>query len=87
MSVAIYVLCAAAALLCAILLGLGARRVRSRMLVWSAICFGFLALANIVLVLDFVVFPGPDVVLWPVRQGLSLVAVSALIYGLVMEER
>lgn len=87
MSIAIYVLCAFAALLCAILLGLGARRVRSRMLVWSAICFGLLTLANIVLVLDFVVFPGPDVRLWPVRQGLSLLAVGALIYGLIMEER
>lgn len=87
MSIAIHVLCALAALMCAILLGLGARRVRSRMLVWSAICFALLAAANIVLVFDFVVFPGPDVRLWPVRQSLSLLAVGALIYGLIMEER
>ncbi|AXK73234.1 hypothetical protein DWG18_13725 [Lysobacter sp. TY2-98] len=87
MSIAIYVLCALAALGCAVLLGLGARRVRSRMLVWSAICFGLLTLANIVLVLDFVVFPGPDVRLWPVRQGLSVLAIGALIYGLIMEDR
>lgn len=85
MNAAIYALCALAALLCAVLLGLGARRVRSRMLVWSAVCFALLAAANIVLVLDYVVFPGT--VLWPVRQGLSLLAVGSLVYGLIVEER
>ncbi|WP_205123589.1 DUF5985 family protein [Cognatilysobacter lacus] len=85
MNATIYSLCALAAMLCAILLGLGARRVRSRMLVWSAICFALLAAANIVLVLDFVVFPG--LALWPVRQGLSLLAVGSLVYGLIVEER
>lgn len=85
MNAAIYTLCALAALLCAGLLAQGARRMRSPMLVWSAVCFGLLALANIVLVLDFAVFPG--VALWPVRQGLSLLAVGSLIYGLVIAER
>ncbi|GAB1594972.1 DUF5985 family protein [Lysobacter claricitrinus] len=85
MNAIIYTLCALAALLCAVLLAQGARRSRSRMLVWSAVCFGLLTAANVVLVLDFLVFPG--VALWPVRQGLSLLAVGALIYGLIMEER
>ena len=44
-----------------------------------------LAAANVVLVLDALVFPG--VALWPVRQGLSLLAVGSLVYGLIMEER
>ena len=85
MNTLIYGLCALAALACAVLLGRAARRSRSRMLVWSAVCFSLLAAANIVLVLDFVVFPG--LALWPVRQGLSLLAVGSLIYGLIMEER
>lgn len=85
MNTLVYTLCAVAALACAWLLASGARRSGSRMLVWSAICFGLLALANVVLVLDFVVFPG--IALWPVRDGLSLLAVSSLIYGLIMEER
>lgn len=85
MSSLVYLLCALAATLCAVLLGLGARRARSRMLVWSAVCFGLLALANVVLVLDFLVFPG--LALWPVRQGLSLLAIGSLIYGLAYEER
>lgn len=85
MNTLIYTLCALAALACAVLLGRGARRVRSRMLLWSAICFALLAAANVVLVLDFVVFPG--LALWPLRQGLSLLAVGSLVYGLIMEER
>ncbi|GAB6195337.1 DUF5985 family protein [Lysobacter xanthus] len=85
MNTLIYTLCALAALACAVMLGLGARRVGSRMLVWSAICFALLAAANVVLVLDFVVFPG--LALWPLRQGLSLLAVGSLVYGLIMEER
>lgn len=85
MNTLIYALCAAAALACAMLLAVGARRVRSRMLIWSAVCFGLLAAANVVLVLDFLVFPG--LALWPVRHGLSLLAVGSLIYGLIMEER
>jgi hypothetical protein len=87
MNATLYALCALAALVCAVMLGLGARRSRSRMLVWSAICFGLLAVANVVLVLDFVVFPGPDIRLWPLRQGLSLLAVGALVYGLIVEDR
>ena len=85
MNATIYALCALAALVCAVMLGLGARRSRSRMLVWSAICFGMLAVANVVLVLDFVVFPG--LALWPLRQGLSLLAVGSLVYGLIVEDR
>lgn len=85
MNTLIYTLCAMAALACAVLLGRAARRVGSRMLVWSAICFALLAAANIVLVLDYVVFPG--IALWPLRQGLSLLAVGSLVYGLIMAER
>ena len=85
MNTLIFALCALAALACAVLLWMGARRSRSRMLVWSAVCFALLAAANIVLVLDYLVFPG--IALWPVRQGLSLLAVGSLIYGLIMEER
>lgn len=84
-SLLVYGLCAVAALACAWLLALGARRSRSRMLAWSALCFALLAAANIVLVLDVWAFPG--IALWPVRTGLSLLAVGSLIYGLVMEER
>jgi hypothetical protein len=55
------------------------------MLWWSGICFFMLTLANIALIVDFFVLP--DVQLWPLRHGLSLAAISALLYGLIFEER
>ena len=79
-----YALCAVTAAVCAILLFLGFMRSRSRMLWWSGVCFVFLTLANILLVVDFFVLP--DRVLWPLRHGLSLAAISALLYGLIFEE-
>ena len=79
-----YALCALTAATCAVLLFLAWRRSRSRMLWWSAVCFVFLTMANIFLVIDFFVLP--DKGLWPVRHGLSLAAISALLYGLIFEE-
>ena len=40
------------------------------MLLWSAICFGFLALANLFVVLDMLVFPDVDL------RSVRLVAVA-----------
>jgi len=80
----VYALCALTAATCAVLLLMAWRRSRSRMLWWSAICFVFLTLSNVLLVIDFFILP--DRVLWPVRHGLSLAAISALLYGLIFEE-
>ncbi|KGQ20556.1 hypothetical protein LF41_1093 [Lysobacter dokdonensis DS-58] len=84
MAFLVYALCALTAAACAVLLFLAWRRSRSRMLWWSGVCFAFLTLANIVLVVDFFVLA--DRALWPLRHGLSLAAVSALLYGLIFEE-
>ena len=84
MAFLVYALCALTAAACAVLLFLAWRRSRSRMLWWSGVCFVFLTLANIVLVVDFFVLP--DKALWPLRHGLSLAAISALLYGLIFEE-
>lgn len=85
MNAAIYLLCAFAALLCTVLLAFGARRTGSRMLAWSALCFTLLTAANVLLVVDDLALPGAA--LWPVRHGLSLLAVGSLVYGLIMEKR
>ena len=85
MTVIVYVLCALTALACAVLLLQGARRSASRMLFWSGICFALLAVSNVVLIVDVFVLPG--IALWPLRDGISLLAVSALLYGLIFEER
>ena len=58
-----YALCALTAAACSVLLFMAWRRSRSRMLWWSAVCFVFLTLANVFLVIDFFVLA--DRALWP----------------------
>ena len=82
----VYLLCFATSTLCAFLLGRSFRRTRSRLLFWSALCFGLLALVNFVVVLDMLVYPEID--FRPIRLWLSLVAVAVLLFGFIwdMEE-
>lgn len=80
----VYALCFATSALCAWLLGRSFGRRRLRLLMWSALCFALLAVANFVVVLDMLVFPGID--LRPVRLWLSLGAVSVLLFGFIWDE-
>jgi hypothetical protein len=82
---AVYVLCAATALACAVLLLRGYRRSRTRLLLWCGLCFLALTAENVVLFFDLVVFP--EVNLLALRRGFALVGVSALLYGLIWEVR
>ena len=79
----VYSLCLLASALCAGLLLRSWRQSRSRLLLWTATAFVFLALNNLFLVLDMVVFP--SVFLWPWRQASSLLAVGVLVYGFIWE--
>ena len=83
MTAVIYALCALVALACAVMLLMGARRSGSRMLFWSGLCFAGLALGNGLIVVDRLIVPD----LGPLRLGVSLAAVSLLLYGLVFEEK
>ncbi|MGA0606461.1 DUF5985 family protein [Phenylobacterium sp. VNQ135] len=79
----VYSLCLLASALCAGLLLRAWRQSRSRLLLWTAIAFVCLALNNLFLVLDMVIFP--EVFLWPWRQVTSLAAVAVLLYGFIWE--
>lgn len=79
----VYSLCLLASALCAGLLLRSWRQSRSRLLLWTATAFVFLAINNLFLVADMVVFP--DIFLWPWRQAASLIAVGVLIYGFIWE--
>ncbi len=79
----IYSLCALAALLCALLLLPAYLRSRYRLLLWSGLCFVGLTANNLLLVLDKLVFPDIDLAIW--RTAIALVAMSVLLYGLIME--
>ena len=81
--IAIYVLCLLAAALCTWLLLRGYGRSGTRLLLWSGLCFGFLSLNSLVIILDIVLFPDRD--LQPLRHGASLLAVGTLLVGLIWE--
>lgn len=78
-----YALCAVAALACAIMLFVAARRTGSRMLFWSGLCFAGLSVSNALIAVDAVTVPD----LGLLRLGVSLVSVALLLYGLVFEEK
>jgi hypothetical protein len=80
----VYLLCFVTSLACAWLLGRSFLRNGTRLLLWSAICFGFLALNNLALVFDLVVWPA-SVDLRLLRTSLALAAVVSLIWGFVWE--
>lgn len=82
---AVYILCAATSLACAVLLLRGYLKNRTRLLLWSGLCFVGLALNNLLLFIDLVVVPTVDLSLW---RGLSALAgLLLLIYGLVWDSR
>jgi hypothetical protein len=81
----VYLLCAATSALCAGLLVRSYRRSRSRLLLWSCLCFVGLAINNVLLVVDLVVVPSVD--LSYLRQGTALASMSLLVIGLVWEAR
>ena len=80
-----YVLCAATSVLCAALLLRGYLRTRTRLLMWSTLCFVGLAINNILLFVDLVVFPGPVVDLRLERSGSALISIALLVIGLIWE--
>lgn len=81
----VYSLCGVGSVLCALMLMRGYRKDRSQLLLWSSVCFGFLALNNIVLVLDLVLLPDLEFsgAFW--RNFMAAVAGSTLLYGLIGE--
>ncbi len=81
---AVYTLCFLTSSACAFLLGRSYGRTGARLLLWSALCFLFLALNNLVVVIDMLIIPTVSFA-W-LRVSLSTVAVSLLLFGLIWEE-
>jgi hypothetical protein len=82
---AVYLLCAATCLLCAVLLFRGYSRTGVRLLFWSGLCFTGLILDNLILYIDVVVVPDVSLVVW--RKIPGLVAIMLLLFGLVWESK
>ena len=85
MAETVYLLCALTSSLCAALLFKGYRSSRTPLLFWASLCFGGLALHNVLLFVDLVLVPQVD--FFYVRTGTALVSMLVLLYGLVWESR
>jgi hypothetical protein len=85
MAETIYLLCAATSLVAAVMLFRMWRRRRTRLLLWSCLCFAGLALNNILLFVDLIVVPEVDLIGW--RTATAFASVAVLLFGLVWEAR
>ena len=79
----VYLLCALTSSVCAALLLNSYRRTALRLLFWSGACFVCLAIGNILLFVDLVVYREVDLLIW--RNLAVFVGVALLIYGLIFD--
>jgi hypothetical protein len=88
MDKAVYILCAITSILCAVLLLRGYRATHTRLLFWASVCFGFLAINNVVLYIDLVIIPATSPIdLFWYRNISAVIGMLVLVFGLVWESR
>lgn len=80
----VYTLCLLTSVFCALLLVRSYAATRTRLLLWSALCFSLLALNNLLVVVDLLILP-TAVDLLPFRHLAALAAVSVLLFGFIWE--
>jgi hypothetical protein len=79
----LYVLAVLTCLTCTVMLFRGYAASGLRLLLWSALCFVFLTLNNLLLFFDLVVFTELDLRPW--RLGAALAGLVFLLYGFILE--
>ena len=79
----LYFLAIATSLACTVLLFRGYVSSRTRILMWSAVCFTCLTLNNVLLFLDLVVLPDIDLRLF--RHITALAGMMFMIYGFIYD--
>ena len=79
----LYVLAVLTCLACTVLLFRGYARSGLRLLLWSALCFVFFTLNNLLLFFDLVVFAELDLRPW--RLAAALIGLVFLLYGFIFE--
>ena len=77
----VYALCSVASIGCALLLFRSYQVNRGRLLFWSGIFFGLLAISNILLFVDLVLVPQMDLAI--LRNSITAVAHLVLVFGLI----
>ena len=81
----VYLLCALTSIACAWLLLRSYARSRVRLLLWSGVCFSFLAINNILLVIDLTFLPNVDLSI--VRAVPTVIGLALLLYGFIWDEQ
>ncbi len=81
-----YVLCAATALACSVLLLRRWRQGRVPLLLWCGLAFLGLAGENAILFVDRILLP-PEIDLAPLRNAVGLAGITLLLVGLILESR
>lgn len=85
MSAALYILTILTTLACSLLLLRAYFKVRTRLLLWSGLCFAGLTLDNLFVFGDMILFPSVD--LYTYRLASTAVSITLLLFGLVWECR
>lgn len=81
----VFLMCAMGSVGCATMLIRGYRRDRTRLLLWSSLCFAGLALNNVFLFIDLAMIPEVEIngAIW--RGLIGAGSGSILLYGLIWE--
>lgn len=85
MNTAVYILCVITSVACAALLLRAYRSNPTRLLLWSSICFGFLAVNNVLLLVDTRIVT--DIDFTAARTITGFAGVAVLLYGLIWDTR
>jgi hypothetical protein len=85
MAEAVYVLCALTSVACAAMLLRGYFRSRTRLLLWSSLCFVGLMINNLILFFDKVIFPDVELVSASWRVAPALIGLALLLFGLIWD--
>jgi hypothetical protein len=80
----LFLLAALTSIACMMLLFRGYTRSGVRLLLWSALCFVFLAANNVLLFFDTIVFP-TEVDLRVYRLGAAALGIACLLYAFIWE--
>ncbi len=79
----VYMLCLLTSTACAALLIRSYVQTRTRLLLWSSLCFAGLAANNALLFVDRVLVPDVDLSLW--RSLVALISIAILVFGLIWD--
>lgn len=81
----VYITCTLLSIACAVMLLRGYKQTPSQLLLWSSACFGVMALNNVVLFADVIMFPDIEFGGLFFRNISGAIAGSLLLFGLVWE--